>query len=129
MMELLAYLIITEAEGEPDEGKIAVGCVPMTRAREWTMLLSDVIFMPGAFAGLRNPGRFKTAYMMRLEDPKRWDEFKEIADSVLSDKVENPVLGATHFFSVEYPPPDLVLDPRMIFLRQIGKHRFYREER
>ena len=115
--------ILQEAEGEPFDGKIAVGEVIRRRMKQkfWSDgTVEGTVLRPLQFSGWNGnaPNRLRT---VRADDtdPVVQDCIRAWEKSTTSTLVP----GATHYFSVLMADPYWAKTFR--FVGQIGKHRFY----
>ncbi len=112
--EAYVNVVLTEAAGESYAGKVAVAEV--LRNRDWQL---------EGFVGLRRSDRSRFT-----NDPKT---VAEAVRALRTAKDGSRTVGlATHFESTDFPTPWWVKKKRKgkpvtVFVKQIGKHRFYRE--
>jgi spore germination cell wall hydrolase CwlJ-like protein len=122
--------IVFEADGESEEGKIAVAYVILNRIKSgaWGDSIKDVVTSPWQF----EPWMTKREAMEKLSpDDPRYRNAAQIADVVLAGQVPDPTGGAMYF-----------LNPTVVRERQggslpawaqgegqaIGHHTFYRPD-
>jgi len=122
--------IVFEADGEPEEGKIAVAYVILNRVKSggWGASIKDVVVSPWQF----EPWMTKRDEMEKLSpgDP-RYRDAAQIADSVLTGQMPDPTAGAMYFLN-----PTMVRERRGGSLpswaqgegQEIGHHTFYRPD-
>lgn len=123
---LLALLIWREAEGEPIEGKIAVGWVVRNRAfhtnpPDWSGVMTKKL----QFSSLTAPGdaclvKWPTAISYA------WIDAMTAAEGVYTGALADPTGGATHYvnLAVAHPAWANVLQ----FVTKVGSHSFFREK-
>jgi len=122
--------IVFEADGEPQEGKIAVAYVILNRVKSggWGTSIKDVVTSPWQF----EPWMTKREAMEKLspEDPS-YRNAAQIADAVFAGQMPDPTAGATYFLN-----PTVVRERRGGSLpswaqgegQSIGHHTFYRPD-
>src|SRR5262249_4486058 len=122
--------IVFEADGEPEEGKIAVAYVILNRIKSggWGDSIKDVVTSPWQF----EPWMTKRDEMEKLSpgDP-RYRDAAQIADAVLAGQMPDPTAGAMYFLN-----PTVVRERRGGSLpswaqgegQPIGHHTFYRPD-
>jgi len=122
--------IVFEADGEPEEGKIAVAYVILNRVKSggWGTSIKDVVTSPWQF----EPWMTKREAMEKLspEDPS-YRNAAQIADAVFAGQMPDPTAGATNFLN-----PTVVRERRGGSLpswaqgegQSIGHHTFYRPD-
>ena len=122
--------IVFEADGEPEEGKIAVAYVILNRVKSggWGTSIKDVVTSPWQF----EPWMTKREAMEKLspEDPS-YRNAAQIADAVFAGQMPDPTAGATYFLN-----PTVVRERRGGSLpswaqgegQSIGHHTFYRPD-
>ncbi len=110
---LLAVIVMAEAEGEPFEGKIAVAQVVLYRSLKYDCSISDVVYAHNQFSSVGT-------YRMNLQPS---DDCYLAVDTVLkgewvlSDDIEyfyNPNAGISTWF-----------ENNLTYKGTIGKHKFY----
>ena len=122
--------IVFEADGEPEEGKIAVAYVILNRIKSggWGDTIKDVVTSPWQF----EPWMTKREEMEKLSpDDSRYRNAAQIADSVFAGQVPDPTAGAMYFLN-----PTVVRARRGGSLpawaqgegQSIGHHTFYRPD-
>jgi spore germination cell wall hydrolase CwlJ-like protein len=122
--------IVFEADGEPEEGKIAVAYVILNRIKSggWGDSIKDVVTSPWQF----EPWMTKREAMEKLSpDDPRYMNAAQIADAVLAGQVPDPTAGAMYFLN-----PTVVRERRGGSLpawaqgegQSIGHHTFYRPD-
>ena len=130
---LLARLLLGEAENQSREAKIwiAGSILNRVRAQAWPNTIHEVILQEGQY----DPFKPSDQNYAKITDPlnnanavkiKAWQESYEIAEGILSGKIENPT-EATHFHGVgvtrDWFIQNVVPDGK--FLRQIDDTYFY----
>ncbi len=128
---LLAMLLWGEARGEGMLGMRAVAQVVANRVRlgGWFGIgWKGVMLKPAQFScfGAKDPNA--TAMMRPLDhgEPETWQKCLWVAREAMSGKLPDLVDGATHYFAVSIEEPAWAR--QMDFVRQIGRHRFYRQK-
>jgi N-acetylmuramoyl-L-alanine amidase len=131
----VALTIRAEAEGEPVEGRIAVGCVIRNRVKDpgwWGDSYTTVCLKPKQFSCWnestvdRNHLRLM-ALKGRVErgdvilDPL-WDECLWIADGVIGNRVGDNTHGATHYHTTAVSP---IWAQQARKTATIGAHNFF----
>ncbi|AZE56862.1 hypothetical protein C4K03_4724 [Pseudomonas synxantha] len=114
----LALNIYHEARGEPTHGKIAVGMVTMNRALWDSEAVCDVVYKPKQFSWTQ------TQRHQMLQEPKAWQDAKQIAHDILMGEYDDLTQGATHFHTRAVKPEWRKSLQR---IAQIGNHIFYAE--
>jgi spore germination cell wall hydrolase CwlJ-like protein len=129
--ELLAGLIYGEARGESDAGRVAVGFVAFNRTLDsrWGSSLRRVALAPLQFSCFNkgDPNRQKVAEAIHRRDPN-YLECLDISRRILSGECNDPTSGATHYHA-DSCRPSWIKSSKMKFLKRIGRHRFYHEDR
>ena len=113
----LSSAIYYESIGEPYAGKVAVAQAIIERIKHpvYPNTVCTVISEYQQFP-----------WFNKINLPiKVFDETREIAENVLTGKTKiKPAQGATHFHSVKVKP---TWAKKMIHVKTIGNHRFYKE--
>jgi N-acetylmuramoyl-L-alanine amidase len=126
--DLLAHLIWTEARGETTQGKVAVAHVVLNRVKAQSYFggtISDVILKPGHFPSFNQDGTNRTQLRRVPPGDRELALCKAIAELAVHGHLkDDPTDGATHFHRIDRKPS---WASRLTYLRQIGKHVFYRE--
>jgi hypothetical protein len=95
-LDAAARMMIGEAEGEGPVGEAAAGAVAFNRLHSGfggAKTLSDVVYQPGQFEGIKS----KRA-QLSADDP-RYQEALQIAQGLASGDVTDPTGGATYFYN------------------------------
>jgi len=122
--------IVFEADGEPQEGKIAVAYVILNRVKSggWGTSIKDVVTSPWQF----EPWMTKREAMEKLSpEDTSYRNAAQIADAVFAGQMPDPTAGATYFLN-----PTVVRERRGGSLpswaqgegQSIGHHTFYRPD-
>jgi len=128
-VDLMVRTLSCEAPNEPVDGLIAVAWVIRTRVEQKGLTYEQVIKEPFQFSCFNSwiPLRLK-----RLRDtpqealsPSHYATLKWIAQGVVSGELDNPLLGATHYYSSCLIAPPFWVS-KFEFVGQVGCHRFYR---
>ena len=122
----LAQAIYFEARGEPIEGQVAVAQVVLNRVANprYPDSICGVVFQNEWH---RNRCQFSFACDGRSDRPKEaasWDQSRRIAHLVLSERVRDFSLSATHYHA-KYVTPKWA--SRLHETAEVGLHVFYRE--
>lgn len=118
--ECLAYVMYSEARGEPDIGQVAVGYVVKNRAIKWDMSLCQVAKMPGEFeVGIKK--------LYGPSDESSWWHTLNIA-FFLNERdgyatIASPVGDAIYFNSLT--ADEQIVMGKGRFRARIGHHYFY----
>lgn len=124
---VLALVIWKEAEGEPYEGKVAVGWAIRNRVMKsltpnaWT----KIIFQRWQFSSLTAPGDGRLVAWPVDSEPA-WQDSMKAADAVIDDEVSDPTGGATLYANLAVCTPSWL--PRVTITTKIGNHSFARED-
>ena len=100
-LTLLAATVFLEAEGEPDEGKVAVGWVIRNRADQWKQEIRQVIVAPHQFSCWNADYAPVAATRLAASSGMPVVGCWRAAAAVLWRLVADPVDGATHYLNVE----------------------------
>jgi spore germination cell wall hydrolase CwlJ-like protein len=123
---LLALCIWAEAEGEPPEGQLAVGWVVRNRVEHpcwWGHDYHSVILATWQFSWTDpHCDRYQKAIAIIDSIP---DHFTILAENVIQGNLPDPVPGAVCYHA-PYCHPGWA--DHMQFIRQIGRHLFYKEK-
>lgn len=113
----IAKTIWNEARGESWEGKYAVGSVIMNRVRSSGKTPCEIVSQPGQFA----------SYNVSMSDRKSelFSEIWTIALTAKNESVSIPLVSCSEFFWKSGLMPSS-LRGKVVFVKQIGKHSFYR---
>jgi spore germination cell wall hydrolase CwlJ-like protein len=116
----LAICIYHEAQGEPFDGKVAVGHVIMNRLRKENKSVKDVILRPYQFSwankGERPPIKYYSSFIECVNAAMRCYE----------ERLEGKDLhGVDHYFADYIDKPKWA--ESMTLIAVIGKHQFYKE--
>lgn len=139
---LLAMLIWGEARGECLAAKYGVGRVVANRlqARAFGHTLQDVCLRPFQFSCFltMDPNCRKVMEPLKYDKPQIWEQCLLVARDILrvvdgqetkEDPVPDPVPGATHYYDISMDqagqPPKWAKSPRMHFVREIGRLKFF----
>lgn len=127
-LDLLTGLIYGEARSEGWAGKGAVGLVVRNRVAKpgfwnWGRNWREVILAPKQFSCF-NPNDVNREKIVKAKKDKgaRWEECCHIAEIVYVGRLVDRI-GADHYHTVICRPS---WTANLIFLCQIGDHRFYR---
>lgn len=132
---LLARLIFGEARNQPREAKIwiAGAVINRVKAGAWPNRIREVILQPAQYDPFKssdpnylkiiNPFNFKGSNDL---SKRSWDECYEIAQDIISGKLENPT-EATHFHGIGITRNkfEKAIVPKGTFLKRIGNTHFY----
>ncbi len=131
---ILARVIFGEARDQQEQGKIAVGWVIRNRVERspfwgWQNNYHDVILQPDQFSAFNigdknRPFVEDPLHTNLASDKATWRECYNTAGQILNNEVNDPTMGADHFYSTDITSPYWVDEKK--FTVQIGKHRFYR---
>jgi len=134
--ELLALAIYGEARGESVDGKLGVGSVILNRVARggwFGATVKTAILKPWQFSAfnLNDPNREKLELIaLKFKDElEKNDILKEcywVALGLLGKWVKSNVGAATHYFANYIETPKWA--DKMIFVRNIGRHKFFLEE-
>ena len=127
-----ARTLYMECRGEPDEGRRAVAHAIWNRYEKAAgkLRIAGVCMKDQAFscwnAARDDSNREKMNAIERDDDPLLMEMEKIICD--IEGGEPDPVGGATLYYStIMAQPPNWVLEGKTTYVKQIGKHRFYRE--
>lgn len=125
---LLRVLIVCEADGEPFDGQLQVGCVVRERYQNpgwWGRTLWTVCLAPAQFSCFWADWNLLADKAHRaLTDDAAYPDAETAAHAVLTG-VDAPLPHATHYFAPGKVKPTWAASMR--FLGRIGRHDFYRE--
>ncbi|MFA5023686.1 MAG: cell wall hydrolase [Patescibacteria group bacterium] len=133
---ILARLIFGEAEGEPREAKIWVAGSVINRvnAQAWPDTIKGVILQKGQYDPFKTSSDIYKKIISPLgfdgvgvADQKSWYECYEIAQDIISKKINNPT-SATHFLGkggMDIETFKKTIVPKGKFLKKIGNTSFY----
>ena len=133
-LNLMAGAIFGEARGEPFIGKVAVGYVILNRALDKTSLpiadaIKAVVLRPFQFSSfLPHDPNYQKVKRIVNRSPKCnkekdvWTECYVAAYIVWHKLMEDPTLGATHYFASSIPTPKWAKN--MQITTMIGNHIF-----
>lgn len=135
--QLLALVIRAEADGEPIEGKIAVGCTIRNRVNAKTYFgktYHDVILKPRHFSCF-NDGNKRLPFCVDLARNIRGavnrdrltNEAKWLALGIISELVIDNTKGSTHYHRFDCDPYWNDNPLEMVYKVRYGAHLFYRE--
>lgn len=101
---LLAITIFMEAEGEPVEGQIAVGCVIRNRVKaKKGFTYADVILAPKQFSSWNDPKRgldiYRNPHALSKAQREILTQCNHIAQGILTDAILDNVHGADHYLN------------------------------
>lgn len=116
----LAEVLVWEARGEPDVGKIAVANVVLNRVnhpKRWGSDIFSVVEENNQFSYL------KDMHQQVKPSQKDWNIAKKIAYAVLNNQVYNPVGDALFYHSTKIKPPKWTKVMKVHSV--IGGHVFY----
>lgn len=125
-LDLLAGCIYGEASGEPYQGKVGVGLTIQTRTRYpgwWGRNWREVILCPKQFSCWDDHNRDRITKARKLNDVD-WRECYHVARDIYLGVTMDTVGGPTHYHALYVQP---AWSNKLIFLAQIGQHRFYRD--
>lgn len=130
-VHLLVRTLACECPYEPADGLIAVAWVIRTRVEQKGLTYEQVITEPYQFSCWNS---WAPEHLRRLRDnpqdvlsPSHYATLKWIAQGVISGELDNPLSGATHYYSSCLISPPFWAH-KFEFAGQIGCHRFYRRE-
>lgn len=114
----LAEVIIFEARGEPDIGKVAVAYVILNRVKDprWGGSIREVVHQPKQFSYL------KDKHKQKPPTQKDWSRARKIAHDVILGAESNPIGNATHYHATHVKPK---WANRLQLTGKIGRHIFY----
>ena len=124
--EILARLLLGEAEGESELGKLGVACVVRNRvySNHFPNSYTEVCLQHLQFSCF-NEGSNRIALMLHPErSSKAYEQCKRIAKSVIMDSALDITGGADHYLNEKYANPSWKY--KMIKTCKIGNHTFYR---
>jgi len=135
----LAVAIYGEARGEAVRGQVAVAYSAVNRAVK--RRICDVVLAPKQYSAFNNNQALQAAAQsLTLEplqknkvDNESWKTALQVAENVLSKKVEDPTNGATHYLSdrvmhlKHYHYPKWSREYTMVV--EIDNHKFYKKEK
>lgn len=115
----IAEVIIYEARGEPDIGKVAVGHVVLNRLHDprWPNSVRAVVHQKKQFSYLEDKHKQKPP---TVEDRMK---AKKIAWDILTGKLYDVTGGATHYHATRVNPR---WANKLQYVAQIGQHKFYK---
>lgn len=127
-IEALAKTIYGESRGEPPEGQIAVGFTVLNRLALNTWYghsIEEVCLKPYQYSCWlkSDPNRSKMDSLS--VDSDELQSFVDIAYQIINTQIDDPSLGATHYYAVYINPPAWI--SQATFTVQIGQHRFYKD--
>jgi len=126
---LMAMCVWGEARGENWEGKLAVANVIQNRVKKDSYFgknHKEVILKPYQFSCFneKDPNRKKMLHPLKYSSLETWLECLVASELVLSEKVPDNTHGSCWYFSDKIKEPYWA--KRMIFVKQIGHHKFYK---
>ena len=119
------WTIRGEAEGEPYNGKCAVGEVIRTRAKLYRQTFIEVIFAPWQFSFWNSDSK-RRAEVILQDDPATNPLFLECLKAWIDSEHTNYSGGATHYVNlalVKAPPWAATMEQTAV----VGQHTFYKE--
>ncbi len=136
-LELLTTQGFLEARGEGLDGVLAVNSAAVNRAKKpywWGRTLKECILKPAQFSCFNEKDNPEYELALKITADfngylKLSETFKAcywIAKGVLEGMLLSNVGNATHYHAVG-SLPDWTQSKGMLFIRQVGKHRFYVE--
>ena len=133
-LTLLAANVFCEAEGEPDEGKVAVAWVVRVRADRRKKSVHEVILQPYQFSWLNMDYRLKAEARLAAANVDTAERCWRAAAGALWRFLPDPTDGSDHYLNVELtkkirPKHDLPewFDTQKI-VAVIGNHTFLKLE-
>lgn len=127
----LAATIFLEAEGEPQEGKNAVGWVVRTRADEWRMSIHHVMFQPWQFSCWNDDYRQRAHTRLAAADGDELEGAWKAAAGAFWRLIPSPVGNATHYLNLPLTRkirkgalPSWYAEEKVICV--LGRHTFLR---
>lgn len=101
---LLACTVLGEAEGESDDGKIAVAWTVINRAedskRRWPKDIGAVCLQPFQYSAWQNPRRLSVMRTPRIHvSPTIWEACFKAACGAMFKLLPDPTGGATHYLN------------------------------
>ena len=126
---LLAMLLWGEARGEGLIGMRAVAQVVANRVRRGGWFgrgWRDVMLKPYQFSCFL-PDDPQAGWLLKPlahGSSETWQKCLFVAREALEQRLPDVVDGATHYYAVSIPAPRWAKE--MTFVRQLGRHRFYR---
>jgi spore germination cell wall hydrolase CwlJ-like protein len=122
---ILALCIYRESAGEPDEGKLAVGCTVRNRVQHpkwWGNDYYSVITARWQYSSITAPGDPTLIKYPKWVDPT-FQKCITVARLVIDGTAEHPFPGADSYYS------DVIAAPKWAtmdkFVGQIGHHIFF----
>ncbi len=139
-LTLCAATVLLEAEGESEQGQLAVAWVIRTRVDRHPMLERDpeadllraVILAPKQFSCWNESGRLQALERLKFANSRTWEACWKAAVSAWWRLVPDPTQGATNYLNVELTRqgrPQHDLPPWVDMNRMtvvIGAHTFLR---
>jgi N-acetylmuramoyl-L-alanine amidase len=98
-LELLAATVLLEAEGEPDEGKLAVAWVVRTRMDAKKATVHDVALAPYQFSCWNADGAGMRKARLTAPDPVNWERCWRAAAGALWRMLPDPTARADHYLN------------------------------
>ena len=131
-MELYAATVFLEAEGEPEEGKVAVAWVIRNRIDAKTTTIREIALAPWQFSCWNPDYAGQRKVRLTVPDPERWASCWRAAVGAYYRLLPDPTAGADHYLNpvlTRQTRSDHSLprwyDPDRVTLR-VGRHEFLR---
>lgn len=99
-LTLLAATIFLEAQGEPDDGQLAVGYVVMNRSTKWKQTVTVACLTPQQFSCWNADYRVRAGARLHTADVSTIPCWKAAA-AALWGLLPDPTAGATHYLNVD----------------------------
>lgn len=132
--EMLLYVgtVLLEAEGEPDEGKVAVAWVIRNRMDAEAKTVAGVCLAPMQFSAWNDDYAGMRKARLTAPDPKMWERCWRAACGAFWRLLPDPTAAADHYLNVELTRESRKdgslpawFDPAKVTAR-IGHHTFLR---
>ena len=131
-MELYAATVLLEAEGEPEEGKLAVAWVIRNRIDQKKTTIREIALAPWQFSSWNPEYAGQRKVRLTAPDPGRWASCWRAAVAAYYRLLPDPTQGADHYLNpvlTRQTRSDHSLprwyDPDRVTLR-VGRHEFLR---
>lgn len=132
----LALMVLGEAGGETEEGKVAVAYTAVHRQKSgyYPRDLCRVVQQPAQYHAIviKNPN-MEIPDLSKRYAKANWEDCLRIARGVISGEIPDPLDGATHFFAPELMEVDDAGNKKspkwastLTWVGEIGGHVFYR---
>lgn len=123
---LLAVCLWREARNQNYDAQCAVVQSILNRARHpswWGNSISSVIGYPKQYSSMTDPGDKQLTRWPDASD-RSFQLCLQVVEDVAAGRAQDFARGATHFYSVDIPPPYWALSAE--FIAQYGAMRFFR---